>query len=66
MYRLNNVLNNMLEKHEKGIVKVIYRYNWYNHCLKVYQSKKGLYTKVYRDNEIDRKLVNIFYHYFGI
>ena len=64
MYQLNEVLNNILEEHEKDMIKALYKYDWYTHILMVKIPKTR--TKAYRDNEIDRKFMNIFYHYFGI
>lgn len=64
MYHLNDVLNNILEEHEKDMIKALYKYDWYTHILMVKITKTR--TKAYRDDEIDRKFMNIFYHYFGI
>lgn len=64
MYHLNDVLNNILEEHEKDMIKALYKYDWYTHILMVKIQKTR--TKAYRDDEIDRKFMNIFYHYFGI
>ena len=62
MYHLNDVLNNI--EHEKDMIKALYKYDWYTHILMVKILKTR--TKAYRDDEIDRKFMNIFYHYFGI
>ena len=69
MYRLTSNLNTALEKYEKDIIKVIYRYDWCNHGLMSYKFRTiGEHRQLEKTyiELIDRKLVNIFYRYFGI
>lgn len=69
MYRLNSKLNNALEEYEKDIIKVIYRYDWCNYGLMSYKFRTiGEHRQLEKTyiELIDRKLVNIFYRYFGI
>lgn len=69
MYRLNSNLNNALEECEKGIIKAIYRYDWCNHGLMSYKFRTiGEHRKLEKTyiELIDRKFINIFYHYYGI
>lgn len=56
----------ILEKYQNDIADTIYTYLWYNHQLMVTKQRKKMCIYRYRDGKIDRKFMNIFYHYYGI
>lgn len=59
----------ILERYQNDINDIadtIYTYLWYNHQLMVNRQRKKMRIYKYRDDEIDKNFINIFYHYYGI